>query len=504
MSKFIHIIRTPIGDFPDKDALRKVVRAHPDWVPIRDVNQKVVNPSNKQCIDYLSTHDFSYLNNTLAVSSAAIKDHEAMTMINDVELDTAALELDTAPQSKTLRDIAEDCLSDITPFLANDKTKAIVDKVLDAIQNAQIDAHNEALANIPAPNAAPGSVTPLRQPKVVHLSNVGKTFNLRSARAKEVTCTVFDYPNAPKADRFYEFPADLTPEIVAVIERGLQGVWLGGPPSTSKSSLLTQIAAATKRPLAVIEGSASLDMAELFGGIGLKDGQTQFKEGLFTKAIQTAQTIIVIDECHKIPQMAISALQTCLASREVHIPATGQIIPFAKGVTVHCTANDMGYSDETGNHFGNEMDTAFMDRFDMVLASSYMPKEAEARALSGHLRVKPDQVMPFVEMANLSRKAMADGKTHQAITFRALKAWVQALLGGMPEKLAFESCIVNKMKPAFGETQRQLYKADFAGKASGAIAALRGITIPAIAPTPVSASPSVTGARFPNDIETLI
>jgi MoxR-like ATPase len=503
MNSFIRIISTPIGQFAGKDDLRKTVRAHKNWVPIRDTSGRVLNPSVSQCIDFIEKNDFS--NHPVATPQPATPEtatpetETPMTLIDDTELTTP----EAGETPKTLRDIAEDCLADISPFLANDKTSAIVDKVLDAIQNAQIDAHNSALASVAATPAG-GNAPALRQPRAVQTSNVAKVFGVKGNRAKEVNCTIFDYPFAPKIDKFYEFPADLTPEIVAAIERGNQGVWIGGAPSTSKSSLLTQIAAQTRRPLFVIEGSAALDMAEIFGGIGLKDGQTLFKEGLFTKAIQVPYAIIVLDECHKIPQASASALQTSMASKEVHIAATGQVIQFAKGVTIHATANDMGFSDETGNHFGNEMDTAFIDRFDMILASSYMPKEAEARALAGHLGVSPDKVAPFVDLANLSRKAMIDGKTHQAITFRSLRAWVQALLNGTPERMAFEVCIANKMKPAYSETQRQLYKADFAGKAAGAVAALRGISTPALAQNPASARPSAAGARFPNDVETLI
>jgi hypothetical protein len=99
-------------------------------------------------------------------------------------------------------------------------------------------------------------------------------------------------------------------------------------------------------------------------------------------------------------------------------------------------------------------------------------------------------VLPFATFAGLTRQDVLTGRNGDAVSYRALAAWCEAILDGVAPDKAFAWSVSAKMRPAFAARVLELYRADF--DEPTAVAALRGEAAPVkVAP------PSPAGSAFP-------
>lgn len=153
-------------------------------------------------------------------------------------------------------------------------------------------------------------------------------------------------------------------------------VLVSGRQGCGKSSIVNQYAAVYRRPLATFQVGILSEPGQLFGEYTLSDGQTQYKQFLFPKAIQTPNCVIHLEEINR-PEhpKALNMLFSILSDdRQVWMDELGTL-KVAEGVTFFATLN------EGDEYIGTELlDPALRDRF-YVLLMDYLPRDVEREVL---------------------------------------------------------------------------------------------------------------------------
>lgn len=141
-----------------------------------------------------------------------------------------------------------------------------------------------------------------------------------------------------------------------------KNIMMVGPSGEGKTKAAYRAAEAMGKSVFPVNLGEAQDAQTYFiGKTILKDGKTQFIESEFLKAIQTPNTVIILDEFSRAEADASNILMTVLDEfqRCVRVPEIGnKKIHIAKGVSFIATANiGVEYT------FTNTMDRASRDRF---------------------------------------------------------------------------------------------------------------------------------------------
>ncbi len=174
-----------------------------------------------------------------------------------------------------------------------------------------------------------------------------------------------------------------------------------GPAGCGKSTLPQQYAAARGLPLAVLEVGLLSEASQIFGKVDLRDGQTVYTPGLFTKAITTPNCIVHLQELNR-PESdkTLNALFSVLdpLQRRIWIDDYQRFITVAPGVVFFASLNE-------GYEFIGTMpvDEALEDRFQVKLRLDYLPSGAEANLLILRGGLTSDAATEIVNVANQLR-----------------------------------------------------------------------------------------------------
>jgi nitric oxide reductase NorQ protein len=186
----------------------------------------------------------------------------------------------------------------------------------------------------------------------------------------------------------------------------ISNVLIKGNTGNGKSEMVNQFAASHQRPLAVLEVGQLSEAKQIFGYMDLKNGATQYVEGLFTKAIQTPNAVIHLQEINR-PETdkALNAIFSVLDDtfRNIWIEELGAYVKVAKGVTFFATLNE-GF-EFTGT---TSLDLALANRFEFNLDVGYLPRDVELNLLLGKGLANEDQAGKLVDMVMSLRSNTQD------------------------------------------------------------------------------------------------
>ena len=171
-----------------------------------------------------------------------------------------------------------------------------------------------------------------------------------------------------------------------------------GPKGSGKSTLPMQYAAIHKLPYVTIEVGLLSEASQVFGSLILEDGQTHYKEGLFTKAISIPGCVIHLQEINRIESdKTLNALFGVLddQQRQVWIDETQKSYKVMEGVSFWATMNE-GY-DYVGTM---PLDIALENRFHVHLTLEYPTAQDEAQILVSRTSIDHIQANVIVRLAN--------------------------------------------------------------------------------------------------------
>jgi cobaltochelatase CobS len=259
--------------------------------------------------------------------------------------------------------------------------------------------------------------------------SVGKTFNIKGA--EHVTMSAFaehdfkDY--VPASNDGYIFGSSLGDVHVwmAVINEPLL---LQGPTGCGKSSLVSEVAARTNRPVFRMNAHNRTEMFDFVGQFVLKDGNTVFVHGPLANAMKIGAWFIV-DEIDLAPPGILAGLNTVLEGGNLVIAENGgEVItphPDFRFIATCNTKGDGGVS--TGGAFGGAFtqNAAFLDRF-MMVECEYPSEKTEVAALVNK-GASSDLATKLVKVANRIREAYESGESSVTCSTRTLLRWASLI-----------------------------------------------------------------------------
>ena len=215
-------------------------------------------------------------------------------------------------------------------------------------------------------------------------------------------------------------------------------LYLCGPTSAGKSSLIRQIAARLNYPVFEATGHDRLEFPDLVGHLSVRDGNMEFQDGPLTMAMKTGG-IFLFNEADLCSPSTLAGLNTILDGSPLCIAENGGELvnphPMFRFVV---TANSNGASDETGLYQGvMRQNIAFMDRF-IVVEIGYPKAEVELDLLSRLFPSLPEEIATkMVDLANDVRKNfMGNSAAHDALdvtlSTRTLLRWAELTIAFQP------------------------------------------------------------------------
>ena len=184
-----------------------------------------------------------------------------------------------------------------------------------------------------------------------------------------------------------------------------KNIMMVGPAGCGKTQAAKALPVATNRPFFYFNLGATQDpRATLIGNTHFKDGQTTFDESAFVKAIQTENSVILLDELSRAHPEAWNILMTVLDEGQRYLRLDEDVnsptIRVASGVSFIATAN-------IGTEYTSTrvLDRALMDRFE-IIEVDILSLEQETILLSKrfHGKVSADLINAVADIADATRK----------------------------------------------------------------------------------------------------
>lgn len=278
------------------------------------------------------------------------------------------------------------------------------------------------------------------------------------------------HPMAPP-EKPYRFNEDQLLELRAGLELRTN-IMLAGPTGCGKTSLPTQLAARLGQPLVRFNMDGETRVSHLRGQQrpAAEDGvlTLKFSAGDFAEAMRRGWWVL-LDEIDAASPNVLFVLQAALEEgrRTLHVPETGETIHAHEDHVVFATGNTVGYrSTSRARHAGTHpLNTAFLDRFGMVIAVDYPQQAEEFERVKCHA---PGLADPLVDaITRVAAKCRedkdfrADFSTRRCIQWARLCEVYDVASKGKRDlfEKAFEATVVRKLEsPGDAKVAREVFQ----------------------------------------------
>jgi MoxR-like ATPase len=184
-----------------------------------------------------------------------------------------------------------------------------------------------------------------------------------------------------------------------------KNIMMVGPAGCGKTEAAKALPAATGRPFFYFNLGATQDpRATLIGNTHFKEGETTFDESAFVKAIQTENSVILLDELSRAHPEAWNILMTVLDEGQRYLRLDEDVnaptIHVAAGVSFIATAN-------IGTEYTSTrvLDRALMDRFEIIEVDILTLDREEALLTQRYGgKVSPELIHAVADIADATRK----------------------------------------------------------------------------------------------------
>ena len=425
---------SPVKPFvgTQRNELRKLARNHPDFARWRAINDPKNVMQKAEIIQAIN--DLGLVNEAEAVLGApqvTTLDSEAFDEAREDAMilegapegiDEASVDDEASPVEKDV----EAVLGAVRPFLA----PSIVANIESALRPIVIAAHKAPTIVM---QAAP---VVLKAGEAAHATRIGvstmaKAFMVGGAKGKRPVA-IWNDPLAPRPDQGYVMDGARMYLGASAFEAG-ETVWFAGPAGAGKTTMAKEYAALTGRGFVRIGFNHSTEMIDLIGQPEPQPANENggvkmvWRDGVFTRAIRRAGTVILLDELTGAPPGTSMAFQTILDERQLTLP-TGEVVNFADGVVVAIADNTAGYGDESGVYAGTQAaNGALVDRAARLVPVDYMSAMLEAEALQRRTGAPQAACIRLADFASKVRTVQAQNKSDsRPFSIRRLIAFANA------------------------------------------------------------------------------
>jgi MoxR-like ATPase len=208
-------------------------------------------------------------------------------------------------------------------------------------------------------------------------------------------------------------------ELIESLDLGMHCL-LVGPTATGKSLCAFESfeRTKTKKPVFVIEGHESLKEFDLLGGYTPDgDGDFTWHDGVLIEAMK-AGGYLFIDEANRMPTRTLNILLGVLSRGAVVLTEHGSEEIAAQHSFQVVMAMNLGKG-----YAVNTLDTALLNRFNIVLEFRYLASKDEEDLLVAETTIDPAIARTMVKVANETRKLKRNKELSAEITPRGLFAW---------------------------------------------------------------------------------
>ena len=377
-----------------------------------------------------------------------------------VEADEAVDENEASPIEADV----ESVLGPVRPFLAG----GLIANIEAALRPIVVAAHKPSTFVVQA--------APLREGETAHarrvaVSTMAKTFMVGGAKGKRPVA-IWNDPLAPRPDQGYVMDGARMYLGASAFEAA-ETVWFAGPAGAGKTTMAKEYAALTGRGFVRIGFNHSTEMIDLIGQPEPQPANENggvkmvWRDGVFTRAIRRAGTVILLDELTGAPPGTSMAFQTILDERQLTLP-TGEVVNFADGVVVAIADNTAGYGDESGVYAGTQAaNGALVDRAARLVPVDYMSAMLEAEALQRRTGAPMPACIRLADFAYKVRTVQAQNKSDsRPFSIRRLIAFANATHRDlMTCEEAWTITAYSRLPELDREELRQAVKAHFDDKA---------------------------------------
>lgn len=179
-------------------------------------------------------------------------------------------------------------------------------------------------------------------------------------------------------------------------------VILVGPAATGKTTAVRQLSEECGAKLYVQQAYRSLQVEDIRGTRGLKNGSTQFEPGTLTKSLLDDHGFYFLDEMNMADPGILSLLNNLLdGAGEITIPETGDRIVRKDSWRFFAACN-------AGYFATQELNQALVSRCVLIECDGFTP-DVESEILRRNLPTLGDHADEIVLIANAVREARANG-----------------------------------------------------------------------------------------------
>jgi cobaltochelatase CobS len=256
----------------------------------------------------------------------------------------------------------------------------------------------------------------------------------------------------PDIDETYVFDADTTLAILAGFAFNRR-VMVQGYHGTGKSTHIEQVAARLNWPCIRINLDAHISRIDLIGrdAIVLRDGLqvTEFREGLLPWALQHPVALVFDEYDAGRPDVMFVIQRVLEAEGKLTLLDQNRVIRPNPNFRLFATANTVGLGDTTGLYQGTQtINQGQMDRWNIVVALNYLPKETEQKIVSAKTKVDPKVVADMIRVAELTRQGFIGGDISTVMSPRTVITWAQNTEIFCDVGFAFRLTFLNKCDEA--------------------------------------------------------
>jgi nitric oxide reductase NorQ protein len=228
-----------------------------------------------------------------------------------------------------------------------------------------------------------------------------------------------------------------------------------GDSGCGKSELARRIAKAADRRLEAFNfGAMSEARSSLIGNTHLNRNGTRFQKSRFVSTVESANSILLLDELSRAGRDAFNILFPLLDDQgylALDESESAEVVQRAAGVAFLATAN-------VGTQYtGTEaLDLALLDRFPITITVDWPPADKEIAILKHRSPgLDPRDAARLVKIANEQRSRAREGEFVGMISTRSLIAAAKQIAAGISFERAFRYCILSKFSNEGGDTSER-------------------------------------------------
>lgn len=306
--------------------------------------------------------------------------------------------------------------------------------------------------------AAHGADAPLVHPAVltflesatIYLDTDGTPWRLISEWDKlgfQAYGPVVPHPTTPRADPYYEFPAEVTRLLYFAFEANKR-VLLVGPPGTGKSELARNMCAHLGWGFRRMNFNGQATPRTLFGSPRAgAHGETYFLYGALPRAMRAGECIL-FDEISFIDADMAAGLHEPMevGGNLTLLENGGEVIEPHPNFRIIGTDNVGIQGDMTGMFHGTKpLNAAFIDRWSVQVRVDYLDQEAESKVLQKKVSGLPRQLADMMtSLAHQSRQQVDKAELLKPLTLRQLLDWAALAVQHRSVKVGWQNAVINK------------------------------------------------------------